>query len=79
MLVWVFPDEEMHGVDILILILLILEKSKIKLLELSLLMDMKTILVQPYLFKEMQFPVYGTSLPLEMIGSKFDEHKIKRT
>ena len=31
----------------------------------------------PYLFKEMQFPVYGTSLPLEMIGSKFDEHKMK--
>ena len=31
----------------------------------------------PYLFKEMQFPIYGTSLPLEMIGSKFDEHKMR--
>ena len=31
----------------------------------------------PYLFKELQFPIYGTSLPLEMIGSKFDEHKMR--
>ena len=30
-----------------------------------------------YLFKEIQVPVYGTSLPLEMIGAKFDEHKMK--
>jgi ribonuclease J len=31
----------------------------------------------PYLYKEMQFPIYGTSLPLAMIGNKFDEHHIK--
>ena len=31
----------------------------------------------PYLFKEMQFPIYGSPLPLEMIGSKFDELKYR--
>jgi ribonuclease J len=31
----------------------------------------------PYLYKEMQFPIYGTPLPLAMIGNKFDEHHIK--
>jgi ribonuclease J len=30
----------------------------------------------PYLYKEMQFPIYGTPLPLAMIGNKFDEHHI---
>lgn len=38
-------------------------------------MDMNIYIgAMPYLFKKMQFPVYGTSLPLEMIGLKFDEN-----
>lgn len=32
----------------------------------------------PYLFKLLQFPIYGTPLPLGMIGSKFDEHGLKK-
>lgn len=32
----------------------------------------------PYLFKKYQFPIYGTPLPLGLIGSKFDEHGLKR-
>ena len=30
----------------------------------------------PYLFKEFQFPIYATPLPLAMILNKFQEHKI---
>ena len=31
----------------------------------------------PYMFKEMQFPLYATPLPLGMISNKFDEHGLK--
>ena len=60
------------------LILLILEKIKDKIVGIINTHGHEDhIGAMPYLFKEMQFPVYGTSLPLEMIGSKFDEHKMK--
>ncbi len=73
-----FPDETMHGVDILIPDFTYLREIKHKIEAVIITHGHEDhIGAMPYLFKEMQFPVYGTSLPLEMIGSKFDEHKMR--
>jgi len=76
-----FPDDEMHGVDILIPDFSYLKSIKNKI---------KGILIThahedhigalPYLFKhqDLQFPIYATPLPLGMIANKFDEHKISK-
>ncbi|MAD40893.1 MAG: ribonuclease J [Arcobacter sp.] len=73
-----FPDETMHGVDILIPDFTYLREIKHKIEAIIITHGHEDhIGAMPYLFKEMQFPVYGTSLPLEMIGSKFDEHKMR--
>ncbi len=70
-----FPDETMHGVDILIPDFSYLHEIKHKI---------KGIVIThahedhigaiPYLFKELKFPIYGTPLVLAMIANKFDEH-----
>jgi ribonuclease J len=74
-----FPDEDMHGVDILIPDFTYVREIKNKIAGIVITHGHEDhIGAMPYLFKEMQFPVYGTSLPLEMIGSKFDEHKMKQ-
>ncbi len=73
-----FPDEDMHGVDILIPDFTYIREIKHKIEGIVITHGHEDhIGAMPYLFKEMQFPVYGTSLPLEMIGSKFDEHKMR--
>lgn len=73
-----FPDGDMHGVDILIPDFSYLREIKDKIVAIIITHGHEDhIGAMPYLFKEMQFPVYGTSLPLEMIGSKFDEHKMR--
>ena len=73
-----FPDENMHGVDILIPDFTYIREIKEKIVGIIITHGHEDhIGAMPYLFKEMQFPVYGTSLPLEMIGSKFDEHKMR--
>ena len=73
-----FPDGEMHGVDILIPDFSYLREIKDKIVAVIITHGHEDhIGAMPYLFKEMQFPIYGTSLPLEMIGSKFDEHKMR--
>ena len=73
-----FPDETMHGVDILIPDFTYLREIKHKIEAIIITHGHEDhIGAMPYLFKEMQFPVYGTSLPLEMIGSKFDEHRMR--
>jgi ribonuclease J len=73
-----FPDEDMHGVDILIPDFTYLRQIKDKIAGVVITHGHEDhIGAMPYLYKEMQFPIYGTSLPLEMIGSKFDEHKIR--
>ena len=71
-----FPDETMHGVDILVpdfSYLHTLKETK----------DVYVIITHghedhigamPYLFKELQFPIYGTPLALAMIENKFNEH-----
>ncbi len=74
-----FPDEDMHGVDILIPDFTHIRDIKDKIDAIIITHGHEDhIGAMPYLFKEMQFPVYGTSLPLEMIGSKFDEHKMRQ-
>ncbi len=73
-----FPSEDMHGVDILIPDFTYLRtiKSKIKGIIISHAHE-DHIGALPYLFKEMQFPIYATPLPLGMIANKFDEHGLK--
>ena len=73
-----FPDEEMHGVDILIPDFSYLREIKKKIVAIIITHAHEDhIGAMPYLFKEMQFPVYATPLPLAMIGNKFDEHHLK--
>ena len=72
-----FPTPDMHGVDILVPDFSYLHaiKEKIKGIVITHAHE-DHIGAVPYLFKEMQVPIYGTSLPLAMIGAKFDEHKL---
>ncbi|XPV68449.1 MAG: ribonuclease J [Halarcobacter sp.] len=73
-----FPDEDMHGVDILIPDFTYIREIKDKIAGVVITHGHEDhIGAMAYLFKELQFPIYGTSLPLEMIGSKFDEHKMR--
>jgi ribonuclease J len=73
-----FPDETMHGVDILIPNFTYIKEIKDKIAGVVITHGHEDhIGAMPYFFKEFQFPIYGTSLPLEMIGSKFDEHKMR--
>jgi len=72
-----FPSEDMHGVDILIPDFSYLREIRHKIKGLIITHGHEDhIGAVPYLFKEMQFPIYGTSLPLAMIENKFKEHKI---
>ncbi len=73
-----FPDEEMHGVDILVPDFSYLREIRNKIVAVVITHAHEDhIGAMPYLFKEMQFPIYGTPLPLAMIGNKFDEHHLK--
>jgi len=73
-----FPDEDMHGVDILIPDFSYIREIKDKIVGIIITHAHEDhIGAIPYLFKEMQFPIYGTPLPLAMIGNKFDEHHLK--
>jgi ribonuclease J len=73
-----FPDETMHGVDILVPDFSYLHtiKSKIKGIVITHAHE-DHIGAVPYLFKELKFPIYGTPLALSMIENKFNEHKLK--
>ena len=73
-----FPDESMHGVDILIPDFTYLRQIRSKLVGICVTHAHEDhIGAVPYFFKEIQIPIYGSPLPLEMIGAKFDEHKMK--
>jgi len=73
-----FPDEDMHGVDILVPDFTYLREIKDKIKAVVITHSHEDhIGAIPYLFKEMQFPIYASPLPLAMIGNKFDEHHIK--
>jgi len=73
-----FPDETMHGVDILVPDFSYLHtiKNKIKAIVITHAHE-DHIGAVPYLFKELKFPIYGTPLALAMIENKFQEHKLK--
>ncbi len=74
-----FPTEDMHGVDILIPDFSYLREIKHKIHGIVITHAHEDhIGAVPYLFKEMQFPIYGTPLPLGMIGNKFDEHNMRQ-
>jgi ribonuclease J len=74
-----FPNDEMHGVDILVPDFSYIRKIKEKI---------KGIIIThahedhigavPYFFKQFQFPIYATPLPLGMISNKFNEHGLKK-
>jgi ribonuclease J len=70
-----FPDETMHGVDILVPDFSYLHaiKSKIKAVIITHAHE-DHIGAVPYLYKELKFPIYGTPLALAMIENKFQEH-----
>lgn len=73
-----FPDDEMHGVDILVPDFSYLRQIKNKIVAVIITHAHEDhIGALPYLFREMQFPIYGTPLPLAMIGNKFDEQHMK--
>ena len=73
-----FPDEDMHGVDILVPDFSYIREIKHKIKAVVITHSHEDhIGAMPYLYKEMQFPIYASPLPLAMIGNKFDEHHIK--
>ncbi|AFL67410.1 ribonuclease J [Sulfurospirillum barnesii] len=73
-----FPSEDMHGVDILVPDFSYLRQIKKKIAGIIISHAHEDhIGAIPYLFKEMQFPLYATPLPLGMISNKFDEHGLK--
>jgi ribonuclease J len=74
-----FPSEDMHGVDILVPDFDYLRKIKDKIKGIVITHAHEDhIGAVPYLFKEMQFPLYATPLPLGMLSNKFDEHGLKQ-
>ncbi|MEA1879847.1 MAG: ribonuclease J [Campylobacterota bacterium] len=76
-----FPDETMHGVDILVpdfSYLHTLKESGKKVFCIITHGHEDHIGAMPYLFKELQFPIYATPLALAMIENKFNEHGLSQ-
>nr|WP_069637851.1 ribonuclease J [Campylobacter pinnipediorum] len=73
-----FPNEGMHGVDILIPDFDYIRKIKDKIAGIIITHAHEDhIGAVPYFFKEFKFPIYATPLPLGMINNKFEEHGLK--
>lgn len=73
-----FPDESMPGVDILVPDFSYIRKIKDKVRAVIITHAHEDhIGAMPYFFKEFQFPIYATPLPLGMISNKFEEHGLK--
>lgn len=73
-----FPDETMHGVDIIIPDFDYVRKIKDKIRGIVITHAHEDhIGAVPYFFKEFQFPIYATPLALGMISNKFEEHGLK--
>ena len=73
-----FPDESMHGVDILVPDFSYLHTIKDKIKGIVITHGHEDhIGAVPYLFKELKFPIYATPLALAMIENKFNEHGLK--
>ncbi len=74
-----FPSEDMHGVDILVPDFSYIKKIKDKVRAIIITHAHEDhIGAVPYFFKQFQFPIYGTPLPLGMIANKFNEHGLKK-
>jgi ribonuclease J len=74
-----FPNEEMHGVDILVPDFSYIRKIKDKIRGIIITHAHEDhIGAVPYFFKQFQFPIYATPLPLGMISNKFNEHGLKK-
>ena len=72
-----FPDETMHGVDILVPDFSYLHTIKDKIKGIVITHGHEDhIGAVPYLFKELKFPIYATPLVLAMIANKLDEHRL---
>lgn len=72
-----FPTDDMHGVDILVPDFSYLRQIKNKIAGIVITHAHEDhIGAIPYLFKEMQFPIYATPLPLGILSNKFDEHQL---
>ena len=70
-----FPDEDQHGVDIVIPDFDYIRKIKDKIAAVLITHSHEDhIGAVPYLYKEFSFPLYGNALPLGMIANKFAEH-----
>lgn len=70
-----FPDESMHGADILVPDFSYLHAIKDKIKGIVITHSHEDhIGAMPYLFKELKFPIYATPLALAMIENKFNEH-----
>jgi ribonuclease J len=73
-----FPDETMHGVDILVPDFSYLHVIKDKIKGIVITHGHEDhIGAMAYLFKELKFPIYGTPLVLAMIENKFNEHGLQ--
>jgi len=76
-----FPDETMHGVDILVPDFSYLHTLKASGKQVFCIITHgheDHIGAMPYLFKELQFPIYATPLALAMIENKFNEHGLSQ-
>jgi len=74
-----FPNEDMHGVDILVPDFSYIRKIKDKIRAIIITHAHEDhIGAVPYFFKQFKFPIYGTPLPLGMIANKFNEHGLKK-
>jgi ribonuclease J len=74
-----FPDEGMHGVDILVPDFSYINKIKDKIEAIIITHAHEDhIGALPYFFKRFKYKIYATPLPLGMIASKFDEHGLKK-
>ncbi len=74
-----FPNENMHGVDILVPDFSYIKKIKDKIEGIIITHAHEDhIGAVPYFFKQFKFPIYATPLPLGMLSNKFDEHGLKK-
>lgn len=74
-----FPNDDMHGVDILVPDFSYIKQIKNKIEAIVITHAHEDhIGAVPYIFREIQVPIYGSPLPLAMIGAKFDEHGLAK-
>lgn len=75
-----FPDDNTHGVDILIPDFTYIEQIRHKVAAVIITHAHEDhIGATPYFYKHFSFPLYGTPLVLGLVGNKFDEHGLKKS